>query len=92
MSRTTMKQLNAAVERLNELTGNPVTYSYRDENDKFTTNAGHFHIDQCYGGYQLVQTVTAGGGIRNIMPCRGTKTDCYNAVWTVLNIEYNKQR
>ena len=91
MSRTTIKQLNAAVERLNEITENPTTYSKRD-NGKFTANIGHYHIDQCYGGYQLVQTSNTGGGIRTIQPCRGTKTECYNAIWTVLNIEYNKQR
>lgn len=91
MSRTTMKQLEAAVERLNEVTENPTTYSNRD-NGKFTVHIGHYHIDQCYGGYQLVQTCTEGGGVRTIQPCRGTKTDCYNAIWTVLNIEYNKQR
>lgn len=94
MSRTTLKQLLGAVERLNLETNSPTEYfeTFPDGSDSFTKDGrrtiavGHYHIDQCYGGYQLVQTTNNSGGIRTVQPCRGTKTDCWNAVHTVLNV------
>jgi hypothetical protein len=80
-----MKQLNNAVEFLNLETGNPtVTWASRD--GKMRGQVGNFYVDQSYGGFQLVQVTNEGGGVRNIQPVRGTKTDCWNAVHTALNI------
>lgn len=89
MSRTTMKQLNRAVEYLNELTGNPTApyiSTNIDGNRRMTAQVGNYHIDQCYGGFQLVQMACESGGIRTIQPTRGTKTDCWNAIHTAMNI------
>ncbi len=88
MSRTTIKQLEAAVDRLNEATGSPLKPYSRETiggKDKLVAQIGNYHIDQCYGGYQLVRMVTNGGGVSTVQPCRGTKTDCWNTIQTVLN-------
>ena len=62
-SRITGKDLQAVVQRLNRITNNPTTYMDEDRN----ILVGHFHIDCAYGGNQLVQTVTTGGGVRNVL-------------------------
>ena len=90
MSRTTMKQLSNIVERLNMATNNP-TVPYASVCDgtgkrKYTAQVGNYNIDQSYGGFQLCQITNDGGGVRNVMPMRGTKTDCWNAISTVLKV------
>jgi len=67
MDRITDKHLAGMISRLNRITNNPLEYSTRDDAGRFTCNVGHFHIDRAYGGNQLVQTVTDGGGIRNVL-------------------------
>ena len=85
--RITKGQLDRVVTILNEVTGNPVEpYKFSDEHGHHKAQPGNFHIDHCYGGYQLVQMCNEGGGIRTIMPFRGTKSDCYNVVYSMLNI------
>ena len=84
MSRTTMKQLESAVEFLNIETNSPLT-AYESVDGRLVPNAGHYSIDSAYGGYRLVR-MCKGGGERDIQPQRGTKTDCWNAIHTVLNV------
>ncbi len=79
MDRITDKHLAGMISRLNRITNNPLEYSTRDDAGRFTCNVGHFHIDRAYGGYQLVQTVTDGGGVRNVLPSGHVmKRTCYD--------------
>ena len=84
MSRTTMKQLQNAVQMLNIETGSPLT-AYSRVNGRLVLNPGWYGIDQAYGGYRLVR-MCEGGGERDIQPQRGTKTECYNAIQVALNV------
>ena len=84
MTRTTMKQLDNAVQMLNIETNIPVT-SYNRITGKLVLNPGWYGIDQAYGGYRLVR-MCEGGEERNIQPQRGTKTECYNAIQVALNV------
>ena len=73
MERITQKMLEAKVDYLNRITGNPRTYSTDGK-----SNIGHYHITYAYGGANLAQTTNNGGGIRNV--CSGghiTKRDLY---------------
>lgn len=58
MSRTTLKQLESKVEYLNELTNNSKDYW----NDG-VINIGHYTLSGAYGGYELQQISTSGGGV-----------------------------
>jgi len=75
--RITEKDLSKAVERLNELTGSPLTYM--DENRK--TNIGHFCLDYAYGGVQLQRVCNLSGGVSTVFHCGYiTKGGLYNLI------------
>ena len=53
--RTTKKELEAAVARLNEIAGTPLTAYSLGSDGKYHPNAGAYHLDGAYGGWQLAQ-------------------------------------
>lgn len=62
MQRVPMKNLEAQVDRINQLTGSPLEpYTYVD--GKFLANIGNYHLDQAYGGIKLNRMFNVGGGI-----------------------------
>ena len=61
--RITEKDLDKAVERLNKLTGSPLTYMNEDRK----TNIGHFCLDYAYGGVQLQRVCNHSGGVRDVL-------------------------
>lgn len=64
MERITIKHLRALCDRLNKVTGSPMTYAQPYEQGKpFCSNIGNYHIDQAYGGYMLARVMSTGGGI-----------------------------
>ncbi len=75
-TRTTQKDLDGLVNRLNRITGNAPA-PYTKTGDKFVANIGNYHLDNAYGGVKLVQMVNAGGGIRTITSGYETKANCY---------------
>ena len=76
--RITDKHLDGMINRLNELTGNPIT-THTKTDDRFKANIGNYHLYHAYGGVQLHQTVNEGGGITVISKdgC-GTKKQLYS--------------
>ena len=77
MSRITIAHLEGLVNRLNVLTGSPLTYSSR-ENGKFKSHVGHYCLDQAYSGVKLQRVVNEGGGVSNpISMGYETKKDAY---------------
>jgi hypothetical protein len=52
MKRITEKDLQAAIDRLNRLTGMPST-PYAKVGDRFEPQAGCYLLECAYGGYQL---------------------------------------
>lgn len=81
MEQIKTAQLEALVERINTVTGNPVKSWERvtDASGRIRTIAqiGNYHLDWAYSGVQLVQMVNEGGGIRVITPGFGTKRECF---------------
>ena len=64
--RTTQKHIDAKIDTINRMTGQPLTYMSKKDG-KNIINVGHYHLDKAYGGQQLVQTMNDGGGIT--CPC-----------------------
>lgn len=65
MHRITERDLEAVVERINRMLDKPlVPWSRRD--GKLVANIGNYHISLAYGGAALHQTVSEGGGIRDV--------------------------
>ena len=61
--RTTQKDLDGLINRLNRITNNPATYSDKQADGRFKSNIGHYHLDQAYGGTKLARVVNESGGI-----------------------------
>ncbi len=77
MTRITIKNLEYQVERINQLTGSPLT-AYTKIDGKLTANIGHYHLDQAYGGIKLIRMYNEGGGIEEITRNGfGTKKELY---------------
>lgn len=85
-TRTTQKDLDGLVARLNRITNSPATYSTVSHNiisgkADYVINIGHYHLDQAYGGIKLVRTVSEGGGITYpIYMGYETKRVCYGKI------------
>ena len=62
MERITQKQLQYLVDRINELTGNPMTPWTKTETGT-KANIGNYHLSGAYGGYSLERMYTDGGGV-----------------------------
>ncbi len=62
-SRVTNKQLQALVDRINELTGSPMEPWSRQPDGKYKANIGNYHISGAYGGVCLHRMMNDGGGV-----------------------------
>lgn len=61
--RVTVKDLEALAQTINTLTGSPMTYSDKQPDGRFKSNAGHYHIDGEYGGWALHRVHNELGGV-----------------------------
>lgn len=83
--RTTQKDLENVVTRINRIAGTPATYSDKQPDGKFKANIGHYHLDGAYGGWKLSQVVNEGGGIRNITHGYAPKSVLYDQMQAFLS-------
>ena len=81
--RTTEKQLEYLVERINTVTNSPLASWTKDQHGKLRANIGNYHLDWAYGGVMLVRMHNEGGGIVTVTG-RGTKRECYNELQAFL--------
>lgn len=51
--RITIENLQAKVDHINRMTGMPLESYTKGADGKFTPNAGNYHLDGAYGGYEL---------------------------------------
>lgn len=65
--KTTVKRLKAIVERINKMTGNPLTSYRKDSDGVLLGNIGNYHLDGAYNGWALYQISTEGGGTRDVL-------------------------
>ena len=66
MKRITTKQLEAAIDTLNEKKGTPATPYSKKIDGEFQANIGNYHVSQAYGGNRLDQMAAESGGTRVI--------------------------
>lgn len=84
MKRITIKDLRAVCDRLNRVTGSPLT-PYTRTDTAFTANIGNFHISQAYGGYCLHRMHNSGGGVSTpLSGGHGPARDLYNEMHAYL--------
>ena len=84
--RITEKDLNGAINRLNRITNSPATYSDKQENGRFKSNIGHYHLDFAYGGVKLMRTVNESGGVTcPIAMGYETKKEAYYMIHAFIN-------
>lgn len=90
--RITEKDLEIAINRLNNLTNNPTEPWSKNKKGKIKANIGNYHIDYAYGGYVLCEMTNINGGIRNIFNKCKTKRELYNQIHAyMLGIEDYKE-
>lgn len=81
--RINQSDLYAVLNRINQTAGqNPEPWT-KQEHGKYKANVGTYVLDWAYGGVQLAQLVTDGGGERNITG-RGTKRETYHRMHAYL--------
>lgn len=66
MQRITKVDLQNIVFRINKHMGKPIE-PYSKVQGKFIANIGNYHLDSAYGGHQLVQMQSEGGGISVVL-------------------------
>lgn len=62
-NRITDKMLETRIAELNRITGRAAAPWTRDTDGKMRANIGAYYLDAAYGGVNLAQIVTDGGGI-----------------------------
>ena len=81
--RINKSDLYAVLGRINHATGNKPEAWTKQEDGRYKANVGTYVLDWAYGGVQLAQLVTDGGGQRNITG-RGTKRETYHRMHAYL--------
>jgi hypothetical protein len=62
-NRITDKMLERRIAELNQLTGQAPAPYHKNADGTMRANIGTYYLDQAYGGVNLAQMVTDGGGI-----------------------------
>ena len=77
MERTTNKQLEFLCARINAAQKTPAK-PYERIDGSLVGQIGNFHLSGANGGVSLHQTMTEGGGVRDVFSCgHVTKRDLY---------------
>jgi len=66
--RTTIKDLELQIERLNQVTNAPENPWTRADG-KLTANIGSHYLSQCYGGFCVHRMANTGGGVATPVSC-----------------------
>lgn len=82
MQRVTEKQLEAVVERINTMTGSPLT-GYTKIGAGYRANIGNYHLYHAYGSVGLHRIQTDGGGVTQVIGL-GTKRELLNQMWAFI--------
>lgn len=65
MDRITTKHLDGLVDKINRITGSPLT-PYLQSGNNYTPQALNYHLDWAYGGVCLVRMCKTGSGVTSI--------------------------
>jgi len=81
--RISLKQLNAAIDHLNNIAGTPTEPYTKGEDGKYKPNANCYHLDGAYGGWQLAQMSGKDGCTGSGHPLNTgyvSKRDCFHSI------------
>ena len=73
--RITEKALQAKIDHLNKITGNP-PHPFSCDGDMVKSNIGNYYLNGVYSGWNLVQIMNECGGVQTILFGR-TKGELY---------------
>ena len=76
MTRITEQDLQAAVNRINRMTGSPAE-PYAKVGDKWVAQIGCYHLSHAYGGVALHRMHSDGGGVSDVFGGHMTKREMY---------------
>lgn len=76
-NRTTQKDLQAVVDRINRITNSPLI-PWKRENNRNVAQIGNYHLDGAYGGYDLHRMQNEGGGCESLFHGHYSKRELYN--------------
>ena len=65
-TRISERDLENVCKRINKATGNNIEAVSRNADNTFSWNIGSYTLSAAYGGWQLQQIVSDGGGVRTI--------------------------
>ena len=65
---------------------NLLNHGFDPEKKRVYPEPGYYYLEGAYGGHKLVQIITAGGGVRDVLTHvgYGTKRDLYNGMQSLL--------
>ena len=63
MTRVTLNDLQAVIDRLNRETGSRMQPYAPDADGRQRAQIGNYHLSRAYGGYALHRMVNEGGGV-----------------------------
>jgi hypothetical protein len=63
MTRITVTQLQAVIDRINRETDSPMQPYAPDADGRQRAQIGNYHLSRAYGGFALHRMVTDGGGV-----------------------------
>lgn len=66
MKRVTEKQLQAVVDRINDMTNSPKESYSLNGQGRHTAQIGNYHLSFAYGGVSLHRMVNEGGGVSDV--------------------------
>lgn len=85
MNRITDKHLAALCDRLNKVTGSPLTAYSTGEDNRSHANVGNFRISYAYGGVCLHRIANTSGGVScPLSNSHGTKRELYDQMYAML--------
>jgi len=82
--RTTIKELENKIKLLNEMTKNPLK-TWKKIDGVYKAQIGNYFLYQAYGGCQIHQITTEGGGVRTVITGFHSKSDLWNLLDTYIN-------
>lgn len=78
MSTISKRDLERLVERINEVTGSPMTpYKAREDGHPHEAQIGNYHLSYAYGGVALHRMSNESGGVRDIFGSHMPKRELY---------------
>ncbi|MCP4612105.1 MAG: hypothetical protein GY845_25690 [Planctomycetes bacterium] len=66
MERITERMLDLLVDRINKITGSPMTTYTKDDKGNYAANACNYHLDWAYGGVKLARICDDGHGVNDV--------------------------